>query len=196
MSSDYLFDVDVRQIVLKEGIKVELQKEHARERQLLQEMYIDEGERNGRLVVEVQRLQKKIEELRDDIKFREDEMEMELIETIEEMDAEKHYWRKKYEDLVAVVKNREDDTKPTQLTTDQSVQTEILAEPMEKKKKQKNIVRRLHRSVRRLFSNGVARASMQPTLGKNKLFIFLFLFYKAHCQPAGILVIYQRGLDV
>ena len=85
--------VDVRRILITEGIKLELVDDHAREMNDLQELYIFE---NGK----VTKLEEQVKDLRREIVKQQIEFDEELINTIEGLEEEKYMWKKKYEEVL------------------------------------------------------------------------------------------------
>ena len=104
--------IDVRRVIITEGIKLELQNDHARELNNLKDLYVYES---GKVI----KLEEKVRELRREVIKQKIEFEDEFIETIEEMEDEKRIWKSKYEEVLKLTEiliveferqNREDET--------------------------------------------------------------------------------------
>ena len=87
--------VDVRKIMISEGIKLELVQDHAREMNNLKDLYLFENQK-------VVRLEEAVKNLRLEIVKQRIEFDDEIIETIETMEKEKYEWKTKYEEVMKI----------------------------------------------------------------------------------------------
>ena len=127
--------VDVRRILITEGIKLELVHDHAREMNNLQELYVFE---NGK----VTRLEEQVKDLRREIVKQQIEFDEELINTIEGLEEEKYMWKKKYEEVLKLTEiliaefDKREKHHPTDATTESPAHLSATGETAESSEKQ------------------------------------------------------------